>query len=132
MDERAMMTLDFMQGQSMSVLLPVCLLAGMALGYGYFRTLRMTTELVVTRGHPLWVVALTLARLGLMVVGLHVAVQAGALALLATLAGILITKGLMVHRPSSPPSHSTTDGVTQALSQHAACSSGTPAREDDR
>ncbi|MEE4315443.1 MAG: hypothetical protein V2I74_00515, partial [Erythrobacter sp.] len=64
-------------------LLPVCFLGGLFIGYGYFRALRETANLIVGGGKPLRAIVLTVARISLLATGFFIAVLAGALALLA-------------------------------------------------
>lgn len=78
--------------------LPTSFLAGIFIGYGYFRALRETANLIVHQGHPLLGLALTLGRVSLLATGFFIAVLAGGLALLATLAGVLCAKALILHR----------------------------------
>ncbi|PRY80537.1 F1-F0 ATPase (N-ATPase) AtpR subunit [Yoonia maritima] len=80
------------------ITLPVCFLAGLFIGYGYFRALRATADLIVQDGQPLLGLALTLGRLSLLVTGFFIAVLAGGFALLATFAGLLCAKALMLYR----------------------------------
>lgn len=94
MDEREMIDLSTMP---LFVILPVCFLAGLFIGYGYFRALRATADLIVKEGQPLLALALTLGRLSLLITGFLIAVLGGGLALLATLAGLLCAKALMLH-----------------------------------
>ncbi len=98
MDERAMIEL---QALPLPVTLPVCFLAGLVLGYIYFRSLRETANLIVSHGHPLFGLALTLGRVALLGAGFYVAVLAGALALLMVLAGVLCAKTLMLRQTQS-------------------------------
>ncbi|MCR8723805.1 ATP synthase subunit I [Frigidibacter sp. ROC022] len=81
-----------------TVTLPACFLGGLVLGYIYFRALRLTANLIVSHGHPLLGLALTFGRLALLGAGFYVAVLAGALALLAALAGVLGAKALMLRQ----------------------------------
>lgn len=78
--------------------LPGGFLAGLVLGYGYFRALRETANLIVHAGQPLLGLALTMGRLSLLAAGFYIAVLAGGLVLLATLAGVLCAKALMLRR----------------------------------
>lgn len=78
--------------------LGVCFLGGVLLGYGYFRTLRMTVDVLIGGGAPLLGAALTLGRVAVLCVGLYLAVQAGGMALLAALAGLLATKTFVMAR----------------------------------
>lgn len=80
------------------ILLPSCFLAGFFIGYGYFRALRATADLIVHEGQPLMGLALTLGRLSLLVTGFFIAVLIGGLALLATFAGVLCAKALMLYK----------------------------------
>jgi len=93
MDERTMIKLAALP---LPLLLPVCFLGGLLLGYLYFRALRETANLIVSHGHPLLGMILTLGRLALLCVGFYLAVLAGGLALLAALAGVLGAKWLML------------------------------------
>ena len=80
------------------VTLPVSFLGGLLIGYGYFRALLETTNLIVGEGPPLKALALTLGRLALVTVGFFVAVLVGGPALLAALAGLICAKSLMMRR----------------------------------
>lgn len=82
----------------LSVILPACFLGGLALGYVYFRAMRQTANLIVSQGHPVLGLALTLGRMALLCAGFFLAVQAGAVALLAMLAGVLCAKYLMLRQ----------------------------------
>jgi hypothetical protein len=95
MDECGMMDLS---GLSLFILLPSCFLAGLFIGYGYFRALRATADLIVHEGQPLMGLALTLGRMSLLVTGFFIAVLIGGLALLATFAGVLFAKALMLYK----------------------------------
>ncbi|MDF1856560.1 ATP synthase subunit I [Pseudooceanicola sp.] len=95
MDERAMMNpLDL----PLIPLLPACFVAGLILGYAYFAALRHTAGLIVKGGQPLLGLALTFGRLALLGGGFWLAVQAGALALLTALAGVLGAKAVILRR----------------------------------
>jgi len=94
-DERAMIDLSTLP---LFITLPTCFLGGLFIGYGYFRALRETTNLIVREGQPLLGVALTLGRLSLLTSGFFIAVLAGGLALLAALAGLLCARALMLRR----------------------------------
>ncbi len=95
MDERTMIDLSALP---LPVILPVCFLGGLVLGYVYFRALRETADLIVSRGAPLLGLALTLGRLALLCAGFYLAVLAGGLALLTALAGVLGAKTLMLRQ----------------------------------
>lgn len=98
MDERAM--IDF-QALSLPMTLAVYFLGGIVLGYTYFRAVREMVNLIVSHGHPLLGLALTLGRMALLGAVFYVAALAGALALLATLAGVLSAKTLMLRQTQS-------------------------------
>lgn len=95
MDERTMIDLSTIPAH---ISLPVCFLGGLIVGYGYFRALRETANLIVREGSPLMGLALTLGRLSLLATGFFLAVLAGGFALLAALAGVLCAKALMLRR----------------------------------
>ena len=80
------------------LVLIVCFLGGLLLGYAYFRALRATTELIVGGGSVLLGLGLTLGRLAFLSAGLYLAVLGGALALLAALAGVLCAKALLLRQ----------------------------------
>lgn len=80
------------------LVLTLCFLGGLAVGYAYFRALRATADLIVGGGSVLLGLGLTLGRFAGLGLGLYLAVQGGALALLAALAGILSAKALMLRR----------------------------------
>ncbi|MEH6646738.1 N-ATPase subunit AtpR [Sulfitobacter sp.] len=82
----------------LSVTLPTGFLGGLIIGYGYFRALRETTNLIVGEGAPLKALALTLGRLSLVGTGFFIAVLAGGAPLLAALAGLLCAKALMMRQ----------------------------------
>ena len=86
-----------LSGVPLFILLPICFVAGLLIGYGYFRALRATADLIVQEGQPLMGLALTLGRLSLLVTGLFIAVLIGGLALLATFSGVLCAKALMLY-----------------------------------
>jgi hypothetical protein len=73
-----------------------CFLGGLLLGYGYFRALRATTDLILHGGSMMFGLGLTVGRLGVIGLGLYLAVLGGALALLAALAGVLCAKALIL------------------------------------
>ena len=83
------------------LLLPTVFLAGLLLGYAYFHSLRTTTALIVSQGHPLIALGLTMSRLALLAVIFYAAARAGGPALLAALAGVLCARTLMLHRLQS-------------------------------
>jgi len=95
MDELTM--IDLASG-TVFVTLPVCFLGGIVLGYAYFRAMRATADLIVSRGHPLLGLALTLGRLALLGTGFYLAVLWGGVALLAALAGVLVAKALILRQ----------------------------------
>ncbi len=89
MDERTMIDLHAVP---LFLILPICFAGGSLLGFLYFRTLRVTTDMLVMGDRPLLALALTFGRLVCLGAGLYVAVLAGGLALLAALAGVLCAK----------------------------------------
>jgi hypothetical protein len=93
MDERTMIDLTALP---LSVTLSACFLGGLALGYAYFLALRKTADLIVSGGHPMLGLALTLGRLAFLAAGFYLAVLAGGLALIAALAGVLVAKALLL------------------------------------
>ena len=101
MDECTMIDLSTIP---LFVLLPVCFLGGLFIGYGYFSALRETAHLIVNGGEPLKAIALTLGRISLLATGFFVAVLLGGLALLAAFAGVLCAKWIMLHRVREFPS----------------------------
>lgn len=82
----------------LSALIPLCFLGGLFIGYGYFRALRETATLFVSGGSPVWAVVLRLGRLSVLATGFFIAVLLGAVALLATFAGVLCAKWIMLRR----------------------------------
>ena len=100
MDEYAMMDLTTLP---LTLTLPVCFLAGLGLGTLYFHALRRTADLIVRGGRPLLGLALTFARLGMIAAGFYMAVQLGGGPLLATLAGVLIAKVLVLRLSNREP-----------------------------
>lgn len=95
MDERTMTDPSTLP---LIVLLPVCFLGGLFIGYGYFRALRETANLIVEGGKPLRAMVLTLARISLLATGFFITVLAGGFALLAAFAGVLCAKWIMLRR----------------------------------
>ena len=88
MDERTMIDLS----PILVLIWAACFVGGFVLGLAYFRCLRATTDLILRDGEPFLVVALTFGRFAGMGTGLFVAVQAGGVALIVALAGILCAK----------------------------------------
>ncbi len=95
MDERAMIDLSSVP---LHIALPAFFLGGLLIGYGYFRALLETANLIVREGQPLLGLALTLGRLSLLVSGFYIAVLAGGLALLTAFAGVLCAKVMLLYR----------------------------------
>jgi hypothetical protein len=95
MDERAMIDL---QAVPLLLILPLCFAGGLGVGFVYFRALRATADLLVSGDRPLLGLMLSLGRFACLGVALYVAVQAGGLALLATLAGILCARAWMLRK----------------------------------
>jgi len=67
-----------------------------ALGYGYFRALHRTTDLIVSKGSVALALALTLGRMVAIAVGLYLVVLAGAVALIAAFAGVLAGRAFVM------------------------------------
>lgn len=95
LDEREMMNVPFLHP---AILLPVCFLGGLIIGFGYFRALQATTDLILRQGKPLLALALTLGRMSMLVTALYIAVLAGGPALLSAFGGVLCAKALMLYR----------------------------------
>ena len=95
MDEHTMIDISTLP---LFVILPICFLGGLFIGYGYFRALRETANLIVSGDQPLWVIALTLGRISLLATGFFIALLAGGIALLAAFTGVLCAKWIMLHR----------------------------------
>lgn len=100
MGERRM---TYLSSLPLVFLLPICFLGGLFIGWGYFRALRETANLIVGGGKPLRAIVLTLARISLLATGFFIAVLAGGLALLAALAGVLCAKWIMLRRMRDVP-----------------------------
>lgn len=83
------------------MLLPIFFAGGILLGFAYFRTLRMTADLLVRGDSPLLGLALTLGRITFLGLGFYVAVLSGGLALLAALSGVLCAKALVLRQARS-------------------------------
>ena len=94
-DERAM---NMAQTLPLALTLPLCFAGGLLLGFVYFRALRWTTALIVNGGSPVLALSLSLGRLIMIGVGFYLAVLLGGLALLATLAGVLTVKAMMLRQ----------------------------------
>ncbi len=95
MDERAMISLTAFPSP---LVLGVAFVGGLLLGVVYFRALRATADLIVRGGSPGLGLFLTFVRLGGIAAVFYVAVQAGGLALLAALAGLLCAKALILRQ----------------------------------
>lgn len=78
------------------ILLQICFLGGLLIGYGYFRALRETAHLLVKGGAPLRAIALTVGRISVLTMAFYIAVLLGGVALLATFAGVLCAKWIML------------------------------------
>jgi hypothetical protein len=85
-----------MNNVSLFAMLAACALAGLALGFVYFRTLRISADLIVNGGSALLAIGLGVVRLGLLVAGFYLVVQFGAAALIAALAGVLAAKAMLL------------------------------------
>lgn len=88
-----------MNDLSLPLILMLAFPGGMLLGYAYFRAVRTTAELIVGGGSAMLGLCLTLGRLAGLGAGFYLAVQAGGVALLATLAGVLIGRAMMLRSP---------------------------------
>jgi hypothetical protein len=73
-------------------------LGGMLMGFGYFHALRATAYLIVCAGRPLHALALTLARVCVLVSGFYIAVHLGGPVLLAMFAGLLCARAVMLRQ----------------------------------
>jgi hypothetical protein len=69
MDECTMIDLSTLP---LFITLPACFFGGLFIGYGYFRALRTTADLIVHEGQPLLGLALTLGRLSLLATGFFI------------------------------------------------------------
>jgi uncharacterized membrane-anchored protein len=86
MDEHTMINSDV---SPMLLLLPICFSGGFAMGIVYFRTIRITADMIVSGQRPMLVIALAIGRLALLVCGFALALQAGGFGILVTLAGVI-------------------------------------------
>ena len=82
----------------MPLVLALCFLGGVLLGFAYFRALRVTTDLLVRGRSPLLGLALTLGRLAALGCAFYLAVRIDGLALLAALTGLLVAKVVTLRR----------------------------------
>lgn len=82
----------------LTTMLPACFAGGVLLGYAYFYALYYAAKLIVSGGHPVLGLGLALGRVGLIGAGFYVAVLGGAVALIATLAGVLCGKLLLLYQ----------------------------------
>ena len=92
-----------LSGLPLFVLLPACFLAGFLIGYGYFRALRETADLVVMGGNTTLAIALTLGRISLLAAAFFIAVRLGGHALLVTFTGVLCAKWILLRRVRGVP-----------------------------
>lgn len=90
LDERSVTVLAT-GGWPVPVVGAACLVAGVGLGWVYFRMLRVTAAILVG-GRRSLALALTVSRLGVLVAGLYAASRLGALPLLATVVGVLVAR----------------------------------------
>jgi hypothetical protein len=95
MDEHAMST--YLAGQ-WAMMVPAFFAGGVLLGYGYFRALHKTTDMLLGKGSMLLVLALTLARVAAIGMGFYLAVLVGAPALIAAFAGAMLGRALILRR----------------------------------
>lgn len=86
------------QALPLYVVLPACFAGGLALGFAYFRVLRVTVDLLLRGHNPLLGLALTLGRLAVIGIGFYLVVRIGGLALLAAFAGVLVAKMVMLRQ----------------------------------
>ena len=93
MDEYMMMNLAALP---LPIVLSICFVMGLLLGYVYFRKLNTTSNLLVSSGNPLLSLALTVGRLWLLAAVFYAAVLLGGWYLLALVAGFVCTKYLMM------------------------------------
>ncbi len=93
MDEHEMMTLSAFP---LALVLSAFFAGGVGLGYGYFRALHRTTDLIVGKGSVALALALTLGRMVAIAVGLYLVVLAGAVALIATFVGVLVGRAFVM------------------------------------
>ena len=94
-DER---TMNMAESFPLALTLPLCFAGGLLLGFAYFRALHWTTALIINGGSPVLALSLSLGRLIMIGVGFYLAVLFGGLALLATLAGVLTVKTVMLRQ----------------------------------
>lgn len=80
----------------LALLVPASFAGGVLLGVVYFRAVRMTADLIVSGQKPLIALGLTLGRFALLGAGFFLAVQAGWVAVLAVLAGVLAGRRLVL------------------------------------
>lgn len=80
------------------LILTLCCLGGLLLGFAYFKSLLSTSKIIVEGGSPLLGLALSLGRYAFIGAAFYAAVLAGAPALLATLLGFLCAKQLMLYQ----------------------------------
>jgi hypothetical protein len=97
MDERTMIALSALH-LPLPLVLGVAFAGGLMLGFVYFRALRATADLIVGGGSPWLGLALTVARLVGIAGAFYVAVQAGGLAVVAALAGVLCAKAVILRQ----------------------------------
>jgi hypothetical protein len=93
MDERTMTDVPAL---APPLIIALAFLGGALLGWAFFRALRRTTELIIDGDHMLLALALTVGRLALIGAGFYLAALAGGVAILATLAGVLCAKALLL------------------------------------
>jgi len=79
------------------LILPASLGGGVLLGLVYFRAVRMTAERIVSGKGPALTIALIAGRAVLLCSSLFLAIQAGALALIAMLLGILAGRFMTIY-----------------------------------
>jgi hypothetical protein len=100
MDEHAMNTLSSLPWP---VTVALFFAVGFLLGFGYFRSLRRTTDMLLGHGSMFLVLALTLGRMAAIATGFYLAALAGAPALLAAFAGAMFGRAMVLwYRRAAP------------------------------
>ena len=79
-------------------LLFLSVVAGLAMGEVYFRSVRASARRLAEGGSPAWWLGLGALRLSLLALGLAAVAQGGALPLLVAALGILIARGWILRR----------------------------------
>lgn len=95
MDEHAMTAFSHFPWQ---IAVPLFFAGGFLIGYGYFRALRKTTDMLLGQGSAVLVVVLTIGRMAAIVAAFYLAALAGPQALLAAFAGAMVGRALILRR----------------------------------